>query len=75
MKQDPRLHFYDADTRELRFEQRSAAVPRVGDKVRFPSNRLVVVVDLEWSWPQPGSVDFQNQEGPWIDITFRDAEA
>ena len=72
---DPRLHFYEAETRELRWEQRSAAVPRVGDKVRFLSNRVVVVTDVEWSWPQPGSVDFQNQEGPWLDITIKDAGA
>lgn len=72
---EPRLKFYEADTRELRWEQRSAVVPRIGDKVRFPSNHVVVVVDIEWSWPQPGSPDSRDSEGAWVDITIRDTDA
>lgn len=71
---EPRLYFYEETTRELRWEQRSSHVPRIGEKVRFPSNRLVTVLDVEWSWPQPGSVDFQHGEGAWVDLTIRDAE-
>lgn len=66
------LYFYDSDTEELRWQQRSDHVPRIGDKVAFPSGRMVLVTDLMWSWPEVGSVAYQRGEGPMVQIRIED---
>lgn len=67
------LHIYDKETRVVTWKQASSVVPRVGDKIRLPSGRLVAVLDTVWFWPQPPSTEWRlRPDQPVVDVTVLD---